>query len=124
MPTPSDSPSAREAPTLFAALATLARRAPDGALATAAATGLLGAAGLLFAPAGARLFLLPLIALGAFGFWGMVEREHTTQRADAEPRHGVPLANAAQWLAVAIGTAAAALGALAILGALFGTVIS
>lgn len=119
---PSTSRSAREAPTLFEALATLARRAPDAALASAATGGLLGAVGMIFVSAGVRLFLLPLIALGAFGLWGILERARATSAAEStRPRS---LVGAAQRLAVAIGTAAVVVGALALLGALLGTVIS
>ena len=126
---PSASRSAREAPTLFEALATLARRAPDTALASAATGGLLGVVGMIFASPDARLFLLPLIALGAFGLWGMLERERATSAASgdaatSEPRRPRTLVGVVQWLAVAIGTAAAVVGALALLGAVFGTVIS
>jgi hypothetical protein len=114
-----------DAPNVYAALAELARSAPDGALATAATVGLLAVAGLLFAPWGGRALLLPLVAVGAFGLWGIVERDRGSPApTDSATRIGTPVATAVQWLAVALGTAAAVLAALVLLGELFGTVIS
>ena len=117
--------SPTQASNVYAALAELARRSSDGALATAATVGLVAVMGLLFAPAGWRVPLLPLVAVGAFGVWGMVERERVApSEQEAGARRDSPVSTAVRWLAVAIGTAAAALAALALLGALFGTVIS
>ena len=114
-----------DAPNVYAALAVLARRSSDGALATAATVGLLAVMGLVVARAGWSTFLLPLVAVGAFGLWGIVERDRGGPTpSDSAPRARTPVATAVQWLAVAVGTAAAVVAALALLGALFGTVIS
>ena len=117
--------SPTQASNVYAALAELARRSSDGALATAATIGLVAVMGLLFAPAGWRVPFLPLVAVGAFGVWGMVERERPApSEQEAGARRDSLVSTVVRWLAVAIGTAAAALAALALLGALFGTVIS
>ena len=117
--------SPTQASNVYAALAELARRSSDGALATAATIGLVAVMGLLFAPAGWRVPFLPLVAVGAFGVWGLVERERPAPSEQAAgARRDSLVSTVVRWLAVAIGTAAAALAALALLGALFGTVIS
>jgi len=113
----------------YAVLAARARRASDGALAGAAAVGVLAAAAVAaWRPAWWAL-ALPPVAVGAFGLWGILEREAAERRAGRAGRAGradaLGLAlRAVQWLAVVVGTAAAGLAALAVLGALLGRVIS
>ena len=110
----------------YAVLAARARRASDGALAGAAAVGVLAAAAVAaWRPAWWAL-ALPPVAVGAFGLWGILEREAAERRAGRAGRAdalGLAL-RAVQWLAVVVGTAAAGLAALAVLGALLGRVIS
>jgi hypothetical protein len=116
-------PAAPEPPGLYAALAARAQQASDWTLA-----GLAGAlAGLALAawrPGWWWVYALPLVAAGAFGLWGIAERE----RAELATTGGSPRARraptAVQWFAVAVGTGAAVLVGFAVLGVLLGTIIS
>jgi hypothetical protein len=114
---------AGERPGPYAVLAARARRSSDEALAAAAAVGLMAVAGLWVARPAWWVLALPLVALGAFGAWGMAEREQRERRALAEGGPGRALV-VVQWLAVAVGTGAALLTAFGVLAALFGRVIS
>ena len=109
----------------YAALAARARRTSQGALTAAAAVGVLALLALtLWRPAWWTA-ALPLVSLGAFGWWGILERERAERYSSAAVTGIAPRAlRAAQWLAVAAGTASALLAAFALLGLLFGTVIS
>ena len=118
---------ADDRPGLYAALAALARRTSYGALTGAAAIGILTVLGLTLWWPGWWAFTMPLVALGAFGLWGIVERERVehVERAPATAGTFVPRALAAvQWLAIALGTGAVLVAAVRGLGALIGTVIS
>jgi len=66
----------------------------------------------------------PLVAVGAFGLWGTLEREraaHSLARGTTAVGRAIV---AAQWTAVVVGTGAILLAAFRVLGALIGTVIS
>jgi hypothetical protein len=118
----------------YAALAARARRASDGALVLAAAAGVVAVTVLVLWRPAWWAPLMPALAVGSFGAWGVAEREAAERRAAppttspaAPPATSSAVLRAlvgAQWLAVAVGTGATLLGAYAALGALFGTVIS
>jgi len=114
-------------PNVYALLGAHARGVPDGRLAAYAGVGVLALGGGLFArPArGWWLLLLPLIALGALGAWGIADRE-LGGPAGAVPgrparRRALTLVRAA---AAALGTAAAAAAALGFLAVALGRLIS
>ena len=72
-------------------------------------------------------FALPLVAVGAGGFWGIAEREAAER--EAADRAGpagaaVRLLRAGQWVAVLAGTGALVVAGLAALGVLLGRIIS
>jgi hypothetical protein len=70
-----------EGRTLFELLTALLQRVSDGQLVAACATGLAGVAVIvLLRPSWWRL-ALPLIVLGAFGAWGIAERERNARGA-------------------------------------------
>lgn len=104
----------------YAALAAKARRSSDGALVAEGAVGaLLLAALLAWRPSWWQYALAPL-AIGAFGLWGIADRE--LAEATTAPRRRALLA--ARWIAAALGTLFVLASAFRILGALVGTVIS
>jgi len=110
----------------YAALAERARHSSDGALVLAAAAGVVAVTVLvLWQPAWWAL-LMPVLAVGAFGAWGVAERE-AAERRGGHAGSSVTVVRAlvgAQWLAVAVGTGAALLTAFTALALLFGRVIS
>jgi putative intracellular protease/amidase len=59
---------------IFALVAKLARRASDGQLVAAAATGIAAAAFIGLLAPGWWLAALPLLCIGSFGVWGIAER--------------------------------------------------
>ncbi|MFL5574901.1 MAG: hypothetical protein ACJ79S_02885 [Gemmatimonadaceae bacterium] len=123
-PTHLDDADDRERPGLYAALAARARRTSDGALAGAAAVGILTVLGLtIWQPAWWAL-AAPLVALGAFGVWGTLERERAARQPAAGPTFVSRAIAAGQWVAVVAGTGAVLLASFRVLGALIGTVIS
>ena len=61
--------------TLFELMTTTVRRFSDGQLAMACASGIAGVALILLLRPGWWRFTLPLTCLGAFGAWGIAERE-------------------------------------------------
>jgi hypothetical protein len=112
-----------EPPTLYAMLAARARRASDTALAGLAGVGGIAAVALLAARPGWWAFALPLVSAGAFGAWGILERERAERGAGRSARYD-RVVGATQWLAVAIGTVGAIVTVFAVLGVLLGTIIS
>ncbi|HEV7706462.1 MAG TPA: hypothetical protein VGO46_19350 [Gemmatimonadaceae bacterium] len=112
-------PRATEPPGLFAMLAARARRASDGVL--AALTGIGGVAAIALAAVRPSWwpFALPLVSVGAFGLWGMLERATAERGAERSARYD-RVVSAAQWIAVAIGVLCAIVGALMALGVLIG----
>lgn len=110
--------SAGDGETLFQLLASLARRASDGRLATAAAVGIAGIVAItLFRPGWWRL-ALPLVCVAAFGAWGIADRT-----ADGSPAH-VRTMRAVRLLAVTLGIAGAVATAAVAMAAALGTWIS
>ena len=76
--------TAEDRPGPYAALAAAARRSSDGALVAAAAAGCLLSAGLLVWRPGWWQFALAPLAVGAFGVWGIADRELTVARSDVK----------------------------------------
>ncbi|HET7459549.1 MAG TPA: hypothetical protein VFJ74_17995 [Gemmatimonadaceae bacterium] len=116
-----------ESSSIYAALAAQARRTSDGALATSALVGVIAVIGLAFGRPGWWALALPLVSLGAFGVWGILERERTARGAEQQQQPSAAATRAlavGQWLAAAVGTVATIVAAFALLGVLFGTVIS
>jgi hypothetical protein len=112
--------TAADRPGPYAALAAAARRSSDGALVAAAAIGCLLSAGLLVWRPAWWQFALALLAVGAFGGWGIADRELAAARSDIKRR----LLRATCALAAIAGTIAVAITAFRIVGAVVGTVIS
>ena len=110
----------REQPGPYAALAARARRTSDGVLAIDAAIGCAYLAALLAWHPSWWQFVVAPVAIGAFGLWGIVDRELAAARTPALRR--VLLVTRAA--SAAIGTLAVVVSAFRILGALVGTVIS
>ena len=109
---------AERQPNIYEMLAARARQASDGTLALLAAVGVLalGAASVL-RPRWWGL-ALPLVAVGAYGAWGILDRAAATAG---------PLARAlaaAKWAAAVIGTCAALMAALAFMAVVLGKFIS
>ncbi|MDB4911358.1 MAG: hypothetical protein JWO39_2181 [Gemmatimonadetes bacterium] len=112
-----------EPPSLFAVLAVRARRTSDGVLAALAAIGGVAAVALAAVRPGWWAFALPLVSAGAFGLWGILERETAERGAVRSARYDRAM-GAAQWVAVAIGTVCAIVTVFAVLGILLGRIIS
>jgi hypothetical protein len=113
-----------EPPGLYATLAARARRASDAMLATLAGIGLIATLLLVVERPRWGVFALPLIAVGAFGLWGIAERELTDGDAAgrvAKYRRAIVVA---QRLVAALGTVAMLATAFAVLGLFLGTIIS
>ncbi len=112
-----------EPPSLFAMLAGKARRAPDAMLASLAGVGGVSAVALIAMRPPWWAFALPLVSVGAFGVWGILERataeRETPRSAGYDRAMGV-----AQWLAAAIGTVCTIVTVFAVLGFFLGTIIS
>lgn len=108
-----------ERPGPYAALAARARRSSDGALALASGVGCAYLAALLALRPAWWSFVVAPIAIGAFGLWGIADRELAGSVATRRR-----LLLAARGLAAAIGTLAVLTSVFRILGALVGTVIS
>jgi hypothetical protein len=112
-----------EPPSLFAMLAVRARRTSDGVLAALAGIGGVAAVALAAIRPAWWAFALPLVSAGAFGLWGILERETAERGAPRSARYDRAM-GAAQWVAVAIGTMCAIVTVFAVLGILLGTIIS
>ena len=115
-------------PNLLRALAASARRASDGALVGSAIAGLVALGGLLWMEGRGWGALLPLVAIGMWGAWGVVDRtlhERATLRA---PDHRRTLADdglvAARILLAVAGVATGVTAMVALLGMLLGKIIS
>jgi hypothetical protein len=117
-------PDADDRPGPYAALATRARRTSDGALTIAAAVGVVAVLGLvLWRPVWWTL-ATPLVAVGAFGVWGTLERERAGRAPTVQHSPAARAVVVGQWVAVVVGTGALLVAAFRILGTLIGTVIS
>lgn len=104
--------------TLFELLTALLQRVSDGQLVAACATGLAGVAVILLIRPGWWRLALPLIVLGAFGAWGIAERER-----DARGARRVAAALVRGVAILAAGTAAIAT-VLSVMSVALGTWIS
>jgi hypothetical protein len=113
--------TADDRPGPYAALAERARRTSDGALTAAAAVGVLAVLGLVLWRPTWWTLVAPLVAVGAFGVWGTLERERVATEHDSPPARAIVVG---QWAAVVVGTGALLVAAFRVLGALIGTVIS
>lgn len=104
----------------YAALAAKARRSSDGALVADGAIGVLLLVALVaWRPSWWQFVLAPL-AIGAFGLWGIADRE----LADAATVSRRRVLLAARWIAAALGTLFVLVSAFRIVGAVVGRVIS
>jgi hypothetical protein len=112
-----------EPPSLYAMLAARARRASDAMLATLAGTGGVAAVALIAMRPAWWAFALPLVSAGAFGLWGILERETAERGAMRSARYDRAI-GVAQWVAVAVGTVCAIVTLFAVLGIMLGTIIS
>ena len=112
-------PRATEPPGLFAMLAVRARRAPDAVLATMAGIGGVSAIALAAVRPSWWTFALPLVSVGTFGLWGMLERATAERGAERSARYDRAV-GAAQWVAVAIGAVCTILTAFEVLGVVIG----
>lgn len=130
---PPDTPpgEATPEPSLLHAIATRARRTSDAALVACAVAGLVAVGGLLWMDGRGWGVLLPTIALGLWGAWGVVDRtlrERTLLRADSAAPRAQPLADdvlrALRIVLAVAGVATGAAGALMLLGMLLGKIIS
>lgn len=110
---------------IFALVAKLARRASDGQLVAAAATGVAGAAAIgLLAPSW-WFAALPLLCASSFGVWGIAERMAAERRERLGPAFvGRRALAAIRITAAAVGTLAAALAILTVAAMALGTWIS
>ena len=116
------------APDLLHAIAARARRSSDGALVACALAGVLGLGALVWMEGRGWGVLLPMVALGLYGGWGVLDRalqERSATRASGAPptlADDVLPAARAVTAVLGIGTAVAAM--LVLLGMLLGTIIS
>lgn len=107
---------------VFALVAALARRASDGQLVAAAATGIAAAAVVGLARPTWWFVALPLLCLGSFGIWGIAERTAAERAARMGPTFGGRRALAGvRMTAAVIGTLAGALTLLALAAMAVGT---
>lgn len=104
----------------YAALAAKARQSSEGALVADGAIGMLLVVALVaWRPSWWQFVLAPL-AVGAFGLWGIADRE----LADATTTTRRMALVAARWVAAALGTLFVLVSAFRIVGAVVGRVIS
>jgi hypothetical protein len=118
-----DVPEHREPPQLFELIAQRARRASDGVLVLCAGAGVIGSCALFIALPAWWTYALPVVTLGAFGFWGIAERElSSTNRA--RNGSGYRLLRIAQMIAATVGAGAAIVSGLTVFRLIIGTWIS
>jgi hypothetical protein len=117
-------PVSTEPPGLYAALAARARRSSDAMLASLAGVGVIATLLLVAVRPWWGVYALPLVALGAFGVWGIIDRELADRAAGGRATKYRRAFVAAQWLVVALGTIAVLVTAFAVLGLFLGTIIS
>jgi hypothetical protein len=107
---------------IFALVAQVARRATDGQLVIAAASGIATAAIVGLVRPGLWLLALPLLSVGSFGIWGIAERTSAERMARMGPDFGGRRALAGVRLTAAvIGTLSGTLALLAIVARMVGT---
>ena len=107
---------------IFALVAQVARRATDGQLVIAAASGIATAALVGLVRPDLWLLALPLLSVGSFGIWGIAERTSAERLARMGPDFGGRRALAGVRLTAAvIGTLSGTLALLAIVARMVGT---
>jgi hypothetical protein len=111
-------------PSLLAMVASRARRTSDGALAACAGAGLIALALLVAIHPRWGALLLPFVALGAFGAWGIADRELAPRLTRVPRSRAVAALVAARWISAALGTVAAIAGAMWLMTVLLGPFIS
>lgn len=125
MSDPNPSASAPERPTIYAMLADRARRTSDGGLAACTAAGLLALATLIGLQPRWWPPLVPVIALGAFGAWGIADRELASRPAAGGGARGAGAAlRIVKWASAAIGTLAAVFTGIWLMALALGRLIS
>jgi len=114
-----------EGENIFSVVAGLARRATDGQLVLAAATGIASAALIGLVRPTWWFLALPLLCVGSFGVWGIAERTTAERIARLGPSFpGQRALAGVRAAAAAVGTLAGLLALLALVARALGTWIS
>lgn len=114
-----------EGESIFSVVAGLARRATDGQLVLAAATGIASAALIGLVRPTWWFLALPLLCIGSFGVWGIAERTAAERVARLGPSFpGQRALAGVRAAAAAIGTLAGLLALLTLVARALGTWIS
>ena len=114
-----------EGENIFSVVAALARRATDGQLVLAAATGIASAALIGLVRPTWWFLALPLLCVGSFGVWGIAERTTAERVARLGPSFpGQRALAGVRAAAAAIGTLAGLLALLTLAARALGTWIS
>jgi hypothetical protein len=114
-----------EGESIFSVVAGLARRATDGQLVLAAATGIASAALIGLVRPTWWFLALPLLCIGSFGVWGIAERTTAERVARLGPSFpGQRALAGVRAAAAAIGTLAGLLALLTLVARALGTWIS
>jgi len=114
-----------EGENIFSVVAALARRATDGQLVLAAATGIASAALIGLVRPTLWFLALPLLCVGSFGVWGIAERTTAERVARLGPSFpGQRALAGVRAAAAAIGTLAGLLALLTLVARALGTWIS
>lgn len=114
-----------EGENIFSVVAGLARRATDGQLVLAAATGIASAALIGLVRPTWWFLALPLLCIGSFGVWGIAERTTAERVARLGPSFpGQRALAGVRAAAAAIGTLAGLLALLTLVARTLGTWIS
>lgn len=114
-----------EGENIFSVVAGLARRATDGQLVLAAATGIASAALIGLVRPTWWFLALPLLCIGSFGVWGIAERTTAERAARLGPSFpGQRALAGVRAAAAAIGTLAGLLALLTLVARALGTWIS
>ena len=114
-----------EAENIFSVVAGLARRATDGQLVLAAATGIASAVLIGLVRPTWWFLALPLLCVGSFGVWGIAERTTAERVARLGPSFpGQRALAGVRAAAAAIGTLAGLLALLTLVARALGTWIS
>jgi len=107
---------------IFALVAALARRASDGQLVIAAATGVVAAAVVGLVWPSWWFAALPLLCIGSFGVWGIAERTSAERLTRLGPSFGGRRAlTGIRVTAAVVGTLAGALTLLTVVARAVGT---
>ena len=114
-----------EGENIFSVVAGLARRATDGQLVLAAATGIASAALIGLVRPTWWFLALPLLCVGSFGVWGIAERTTAERVARLGPSFpGQRALAGVRAAAAAVGTLAGLLALLTLVARALGTWIS